>query len=339
MRRRTFLGRSVGLVLAGGALGACATPAVQGPLDHPLGFAGPRLEQDAFVSFDGARLGLTRWEADGAPWAVVIGLHGMNDYANAFHLAAPAWAGQGIATYAYDQRGFGRSPHRGVWPGTDMMLADLRLFTALVRARHPGAVLAVVGESMGGAVAMSAFASDRPPEADRLVLVAPAVWGWSSQPLPYKTSLWFTARLFGEVVLKPPSFITSKVRASDNVPELISMGRDRLMIWGARFDALYGLVGLMETAWASPAALRLPTACLYGAHDQIIPAAPTIHTANRLPAGARTAYYKEGWHLLLRDLQAPLVYADIAAFLRDPRAPWPSGAPPIPRKTGSRRAT
>ena len=49
------------------------------------------------------------------PWAVSIGLHGMDDYANAFHLAGPYWAKAGIVTLAYDQRGFGRSPGRGVW--------------------------------------------------------------------------------------------------------------------------------------------------------------------------------------------------------------------------------
>lgn len=327
MRRRAFLALPAML-----GLQACATPAIQSALQPAPGFPGARLEDDAFISFDGARLGLSHWPASGAgePWAVVVGLHGMNDYANAFHLAAPVWAGQGIATYAYDQRGFGRSPNRRVWAGETLMTEDLRVFCALVRQRHPQAVLAVLGESMGGAVAMTAFASDRPPEADRLVLCAPAVWGWSSQPLPYKTSLWFTARLFGDKVLQPPSFVTRKVRASDNLPELIAMGRDRLMIWGARFDAIYGLVGLMERAWAAPSRLRAPTAYLYGAHDQIIPRGPTLQVSKRLPAGARTAYYEKGWHLLLRDLQAQSVYADIVSFLRDPAAPWPSGAGPIP---------
>ena len=97
-------------------IGACA-PIEQRPLSPTLGFAGPRLDSDAFVSFDGARLGLTRWIPAGAPWAVIVGVHGMNDYANAFHLAGPYWASLGIATYAYDQRGFGRSPERGVWAG------------------------------------------------------------------------------------------------------------------------------------------------------------------------------------------------------------------------------
>ena len=147
-------------------LTACAQMAVQKPLSPEPSFAGPRLEADRFISFDGAKLGLTTWTPAGEPWAVIVGVHGMDDYANAFHLAAPYWAGQGIATYAYDQRGFGRSPDRGVWGGDALMTEDLRTFVAVMRARFPHATIAVVGESLGGAVAIEAFASDRPPAAE-----------------------------------------------------------------------------------------------------------------------------------------------------------------------------
>jgi len=188
----------------------------------------------------------------------------------------------------------------------------------------------VAGESMGGAVAIAAFASDRPPQAERLVLMAPAVWGWSSQPLPNRTALWFTAHLAGSKVIKPPRWVTQHIRASDNLEELRAMGRDRLMIWGARSDAIWGLVHLMETAWLSTGRLRAPTLYMYGANDEIIPREPTVEAVARLPGGDRTAYYREGWHLLLRDRQAETVWRDVAAFIEDPRAPLPSGAPPIP---------
>lgn len=322
MRRRAFLLSSL--------LAACA-PVVQKPKLPVAGFRGARFEDDRFVSFDGTALGLTVWRAQSEPRAVIVGLHGMNDYANAFHLAAPYWAEQGIATYAFDQRGFGRSPHRGVWGGQALMCEDLRACVHLVRERHPGVPVVVAGESMGGAVAIAAFASDRPPRADRLVLLAPAVWGWSSQPLPNRTALWFTAHFAGSRVIKPPRFITQNIRASDNFEELVAMGRDPLMIWGARSDALWGLMHLMETAWASTGRLRAPTLYMYGANDEIIPREPTIEAVSRLPRRDRTAFYREGWHLLLRDSQAETVWRDIAAFTFDPRVPLPSGAPPIPR--------
>ena len=187
------------IVLTALALSACTPLLVQQPLSPPAAFSGPRLEDDRVVSFDGARLGLQHWDPVGDPWAVIVGVHGMNDYSNAFHLAAPWWASQGVATYAFDQRGFGRSPDRGVWGGDALMTEDLRAFVAVIRARFPHATIAVVGESLGGAVAIEAFASDRPPAADRLILAAPAVWGWSSQPLAYQVALQAAAHLAPEI--------------------------------------------------------------------------------------------------------------------------------------------
>ncbi len=323
-RRRLLAGLSA-------ALSGCA-PLVQRASSPGQAFGGPTFAGDRFISFDGARLGLTTWEAEGEPWAVIVGLHGMDDYANAFHLAAPFWARDGITTYAFDQRGFGRSPQRGVWAGQDLMAADLRAACDVVRRRHPKAIVAVAGESMGGAVAIAAFASGRPPDADRLLLLSPAVWGFSQQPMAYSASLWVASHLIPAYVAEPPSFLASKIWASDNVRELIAMGRDKLMIWGSRFDTLYGLVSLMETAWQEISRLKVPTVYMYGVHDQIIPKPAAISAAARLRAPGRTLYYGKGWHLLLRDLQAETVWRDCEAFIRDPAAPAPSGAPPIPRK-------
>lgn len=331
MRRRSAL------ALIGAALAGACAPLAQRAFKPGPDFGGPAFLGDRFISFDGAALGLTVWAAEGEPWAVIVGLHGMDDYANAFHMAAPYWAKRGIATYAFDQRGFGRSPGRGVWAGEALMTEDLRAACAAARARHPRAIVAVAGESMGGAVAIAAFASDRPPTADRLILLSPAVWGFSQQPLSYSASLWVASHLLPAYVAQPPSFIAKRIWASDNVRELVAMGRDPLMIWGSRFDTLYGLVGLMETAWRDVDKLgRVPTAYMYGAHDQIIPPSAAISAAARLRPPGRTLYYADGWHLLLRDLQAQTVWRDCEAFIRDPEGPPPSGAPAMPNTVPAR---
>jgi alpha-beta hydrolase superfamily lysophospholipase len=325
----------VALALAA-LLGACS-PQWQQLARPDTGFRGPRLEAGDFVSFDGTRLALSRWEAkgpDGAPaepWAVIIGVHGMNDYANAFHMAAPWWASQGVTTLAYDQRGFGRSPGRGRWAPDTLTTDDLRTLVALARRRWPKATIAVAAESLGGAVAIEAFASADPPKADRLVLMAPAVWGWSTQPLTYRVALWLTAHTMPAKVFEPPSWVTNHISASDNEAELIAMGRDPLMIWGARTDTLYGLVDTMQHAQDEVGRLHgPPTLYLYGAHDQIIPAPAAFKAVRKLPPKVRTAYYARGWHLLMRDTEGPVVWRDVLSFVRDPGAPLPSGAPPIP---------
>ena len=319
------------LIATAVCLSACA-PVMQKAGVPGMDFQGPRITDNAFYSFDGAKLGLKHWDppAGGEPWAVVVGLHGINDYSNAFHLAAPVWAADGVATYAYDERGYGASPNRGVWPGEPLMTEDLRTFCALIRQRYPHAVIAVAGVSMGGAVAINAFASDRPPTADRLVLLAPAVWGWKTQPLPYKTALWIAAHTAPGWNVEPPDFITTTVQATDNIDELRAMGRDRLMEWGARADALYGLVNLMQDASDNMPKIKAPTLYLTGDRDQIVPRDAMLKAAHRLPAGDLTGDYAAGWHLLLVDKQAPAVWRDVEAFIRDPNAPLPSGVRAIP---------
>src|SRR5688572_11439382 len=138
MLRRAFLA-STAVGLSGCAL------SVQNAFQPPADFPGPRIEDEAIVSFDGARLGLSVWASrTGDPSIVIVALHGMNDYAATFGLAASHWAARGVTTYAYDQRGHGRSPNRGVWAGEDLIVQDLKTVCALVRARHPTAILAVV---------------------------------------------------------------------------------------------------------------------------------------------------------------------------------------------------
>lgn len=315
--------------LAGLAVSACA-PVVQRPGVPPAGFVGARLESDAFVAADGVRLPMDVWKADGEPWAVLVGLHGMNDYAHVFSDSGPWWAGRGITTYAYDQRGFGRGPRRGLWGGTELMTRDLRTVVALVRARHPRAIVGVLGHSMGGAVSIAAFASDTPPDADRLILAAPAVWGWNRQALANRIALWTTAHVYPGLKLTAPNWLARRIRASDNIAVLREMGADPNMIFATRTDAVYGLVGLMQRADQALARVKKPLLYLYGHNDQIIPKAATLHAARGLKPADRSAYYPNGWHMLTRDLQAQTVWADIEAYLRDPDAPLPSGTPPLP---------
>lgn len=297
------------------------------------GYQGPHFDVAAhrFYSFDGTALGLSAWlPPDGQqPWAVVIGLHGMNDYGEAFNPAGPWFAEHGVAVYAYDARGFGRSPDRGVWGGEQLMTADVRTAVDVARRTYPNATLAVIGDSMGSAEAIATFSQPNAPHIDRLILVAPAVWGWSTMPTAYSLTLWAGAHTFPWRPVTAPRGVVSHIVASDNNEMLRRLGRDPNMLWATRIDALYGLVNLMEEASRGTANLHGDVAFLYGAHDQIIPRASAVKAAERLPASARTAVYPQGYHMLLRDLHADVVYGDILAYLHDPNAPFPSNAQPL----------
>ncbi len=312
-------------------LAACA-PTVQAAYLAPPEFEGPRFDARAhrFHSFDGAELGLSVWlPREEQPWAVIVGLHGMNDYGRTFEEAGPWFSARGVAVYAYDARGHGRSPNRGVWGGEALMTEDLRAAIAAARRAHPGVMVAVVGESMGAATAIAAFGGPNPPHADRLVLVAPAVWGWSTLPELYALTLWAGAHTMPGRAVSTPDSVARRIIPSDNTEMLRRIGRDPLMLRRTRIDAIYGLVDLMEIASERAPFVRAPTLFLYGQNDMLIPRRAAEETARALPRRARNVLYPNGWHMMLRDLQAEVVFEDILAFLRDERAPLPSGAGPL----------
>lgn len=311
-------------------LGACAprlAPPGPGLAAHQL--TAPALTETRFMTDDGTELPLRSWRPpeDRAPHGVVLALHGFNDYSHAFAESGPALADQGLVVYAYDQRGFGEAPHRGLWPGVEVLTGDLATAAAILRRRHPELPLFLLGESMGGAVVLAALAAPQPPETDGVILVAPAVWARSTMPFYQRAALWLSARLM------PWAQFTGRglgIQASDNIEMLRGLGRDPLFIKETRVDAVYGLVNLMDAALLAGPQLETDALLLYGERDQVVPAAPTFRFWRSLPTEAagqrRFALYAEGWHMLLRDLQAEVVIEDAAAWTRDRQAPLPSGA-------------
>lgn len=285
----------------------------------------PALEPDRYVATDGAILPLRRFLPAGPPRAVVLALHGFNDYSNAFTQPAAMMARHGIATYAYDQRGFGQAPLRGRWAGTAVLVNDAVTALKLLRQRYPGVPVYLMGESMGGAIAV--LAANRGAPADGFILLAPAVWGRSTMNIFERAGLWLAD--FLPSVEWSPRFLPISVRPSDNIPMLRALGADPLVIKTTRSDTLNGLVDLMSKALAAAPHFTAPALILYGDRDEIVPRAAVSRFVATLPpadaAQQRLALYPNGYHLLLRDLDGATVTKDVIAWIDNAAAPLPSG--------------
>ena len=303
--------KAAATLLAGALLLAACTARYQ-----PMGPATetPRLADDAIIAADGYRLPLRAWWPEEVPpHAVVIALHGFNDYSRSFDDAAASWAEDGILTYAYDQRGFGESARPGIWAGSDTLAQDLATVARLVRVRHPEIPLYLVGESMGAAVALTALANEPPLPAAGVVLVAPAVWGRADMSLIERVALWWA------VTATPGLIVTGEgldITPSDNNEMLRALGRDPLVIKETRADAVGGLVDLMEQASAMAAMVDRPLLVQYGDNEEIIPTDAIARFLERLPSGrAVVAFYPNGYHMLLRDRAASIVIDDAAHWM------------------------
>lgn len=282
------------------------------------------ISNEHFIASDGALLPLRSWLPEkGSIKAVIVSLHGFNDYSNAFTTTGNYLRLQGIACYAYDQRGFGRSPGHGLWSGTEAYTDDLSGFVAAVRRRHPAIPLYILGESMGGAITIVAMTGSNPPKADGVILVAPAVWGRTTMPWYQRWLLDVSAHMVPWMTLTGKGV---KVTPSDNREMLRELGRDPLVIRETRIEALYGLTNLMDEALARAEKLQSPTLVQYGKHDEIIPKEPMLKMLEKIPASTRKAIYPQGYHMLLRDLNGKLPLADIVAWITDRDKPLPYGS-------------
>jgi alpha-beta hydrolase superfamily lysophospholipase len=288
------------------------------------------LTGNRFVTDDRTVLPLRAWVPDEAPRAVVLALHGFNDYSNAFAVPGPAFARHGVVTYAYDQRGFGAGPNPGRWAGRDKMIGDAVTATRLLRNRHPDLPLYIMGESMGGAVAIlaaSGTATTARADVDGVILVAPAVWGRQTMNLLQRAGLWLADLLPSLHVSGSDLPIT--VMPSDNLPMLRAFNADPLVIKETRADAVSGLVDLMSAALDAAPRFAAPALILYGVRDEIVPRPPVARMVANLPtadrARQRVALYPRGYHMLMRDLSGSVVINDAIAWIENRTAALPSG--------------
>jgi len=280
---------------------------------HGSGSDVPLVEQDVFVTRDGLRLPLRHWDA-ARPIAIVVALHGMSDYSQAFDLPGPWWAAHGISVYAYDQRGFGGAPNPGLWAGAPAMRNDLDDIVAALHAKFHGIPVYALGESMGGAVVLTALASSGPPAVDGVILVAPAVWSRNDMPLSYRVVLWIGAHML------PAMHVSGEglhILATDNLDVLRHLAHDPLYQHAARVDQVYGLVRLMDEARHAPQKISRhpPILFLYGGNDQVIPAEPTEAIAKALDGSTTVIRYPDGYHMLLRDLEAEPRWYDVLQWI------------------------
>jgi alpha-beta hydrolase superfamily lysophospholipase len=264
---------------------------------------------------DGYLLPLSYWEAEGNTRAVLLSLHGFNDYSHAFDNLGQYMARHGITVIAYDQRGFGKTDAAGLWHGSERLSADLVTMTALLRERYAGIPLYLLGESMGGAVVLTSLAS-APLDVEGIVLVAPAVWTRNTMPFYQRYMLWIAAHTLPGMQLTGEGL---DLEPSDNTDMLRALGSDELVIKDTRVDALYGISNLMDNAMLASNEVPGNILLLYGKQDDIIPALPTCELVERLSYNGTTRLsaiiYEHGYHMLTRDLQAAVVLEDIAKWI------------------------
>ncbi len=101
------------------------------------------------------------WKASGQPKAALLCLHELGLHSGVFDNLGKRMSAQGVAVYSIDLRGFGgwqeiKGPEAKM--DLDKTLEDVKGSVEIIRKLHSGVPVFVLGEAMGGALALQAAA-------------------------------------------------------------------------------------------------------------------------------------------------------------------------------------
>jgi len=105
--------------------------------------------------------------------AILVNLHGLGDHSGLYPSVAAHFPARGIAVYAYDMRGNGRSPGQRAYVARwEEYTADLQAFLSRVRTAEGKLPIFLLGNSLGGLVVLD-YALEHPGELSGVIAAAP----------------------------------------------------------------------------------------------------------------------------------------------------------------------
>jgi alpha-beta hydrolase superfamily lysophospholipase len=107
-----------------------------------------------FEGVGGIKIFTREWQPEGEPRGVVVISHGLNAHSGLYEWAAQQFTSHGLAVYALDHRGRGRSEgERFFVKKFADWTRDLATLIDIVKAREPGLPVYLLGHSAGGVIA------------------------------------------------------------------------------------------------------------------------------------------------------------------------------------------
>src|SRR6476660_2963969 len=112
------------------------------------------MTEGSFKGVDGVKIFTREWQPADEPRGVVVISHGLNAHSGLYEWAAQQFTSNGLAVYALDHRGRGRSEgERFFVEKFADWTEDLATFIDIVKAREPGLPVFLLGHSAGGVIA------------------------------------------------------------------------------------------------------------------------------------------------------------------------------------------
>jgi alpha-beta hydrolase superfamily lysophospholipase len=278
-----------------------------------------RWYEDWLGATDGRRLYWQAWLPDGPASAVAVVVHGVAEHGGRYDFVAERLAAAGVAVYALDHRGHGRSDGpRALFDRLDVLVDDLRVFVARVLTRQAATPPFLIGHSLGGAVSIS-YALRHPDSIAGLVLSGPAVATQAVSPAMLAIS-----RVMSALLPRLPVFeLDERLISRDD--RVVQAYREDPLVHPGKLPArtLWQILRSMQTLPHQVGDLRMPILLLHGGEDQLCPPSGSKVIYEHAGSPDRTIKVYPGlYHEVFNEPEREEVIGDVIKWLakRDGRA-------------------
>ena len=267
--------------------------------------------EETFDSAGGVKIFFRSWLPDAAPRAVVVICHGVNSHSGQHRWTAEQFVGKGLAVYALDLRGRGRSDgERFYVEDVADYVADVAGAVKIAKARHPGLPAFLLGHSAGG-VTSAVYTLDNQAE----------LAGFICESFAFQVP----APGFALAAIKGLSHIAPrlpvlKLKMEDFTRDpqaLAALNADPLTAHEAQPAAtVAALVRADERLREEFPLIKLPVLILHGTEDKATVPAGSQFFFDTVGSTDKTLKLYEGhFHDLLNDVGKESVMADIMAWI------------------------
>lgn len=269
------------------------------------------MNEGSFEGVEGVKIFTREWPATGEPRGVVVISHGLNAHSGLYDWVAEQFTSRGLAVYALDHRGRGRSEgERFFVKKFADWTNDLATFIDIVKSREPGVPVFLLGHSAGGVIACG-YALDHQDE----------IAGLICEDFAYQVP----APDFALAVLKGVSHLAPhahvfKLKNEDfsRDPAVVAaMNADPLIANEAQpSETMAELVRADELLKKSFPQITLPLLILHGTADKVTKPSGSKEFYERAGSSDKTLKLYDGYfHDPLADIGKQQVMADIQAWI------------------------
>ncbi|HEX7426795.1 MAG TPA: alpha/beta hydrolase [Mycobacterium sp.] len=267
----------------------------------------------SFDGVGGVRIVYDVWDPETDPRGVVVLCHGYAEHARRYDHVAQRFGESGLAVYALDLRGHGRSGGKRVYlRDISEYTDDFHTLVGIAAAEYPALKRVVLGHSMGGGIVF-AYGVEHPDDYAAMVLSGPAVDAQDGM----SPVMVFTAKALGKIVPGLPVEQLPTDAVSRDPAVVAAYNADPLVHHGKLPAGIArALIDVGETMPQRATALTAPLLVVHGEQDKLIPVAGSRHLVECVGStDVHLKVYPELYHEVFNEPERAVVLDDVASWI------------------------